>query len=98
MAEETAGLKVISRHKRLERGGKRVPVVKFANPKEKSKILEENGINLESAKCEVCGKKITLENLGLLKVIKFGKATFICSSKDCLSKSKSLLNLHYIEH
>jgi hypothetical protein len=75
------------------RGFKRssiVPLIKFVSPERKSAILNEENIDISKAFCIVCGKKITVDNLGVIKIKNNGKAITVCSDEKCRFKSKIL--------
>ena len=60
-----------------------VPVFNFIPPQKMIEYLRSRGIKLEGQKCYICGRKITLNNIGV--VFEDGEhVIFICS--DCLSK------------
>jgi hypothetical protein len=67
-----------------------VPLIRFVSPERKSVILNEENVDISKAICMVCGKKITVDNLGIIKIKNNGKAITVCSDEKCRLKSKIL--------
>jgi len=61
--------------------------IRFVDASCKEKILEEKGIEInEETKCEICGERVTLENLGAIKPSP-SRIIFICSKPECMDSS-----------
>ncbi|MCK4306968.1 hypothetical protein KAW50_01930 [candidate division WOR-3 bacterium] len=66
---------------------KTLPSLNFVAEGEKEKVLKNHGVKLgESTTCSVCGKKIDINNLGLL--ISEEEHVFICSDQRCMTLAK----------
>jgi len=61
--------------------------IQFVDENDKEKVLKENNIEInKETKCDICGEKITLENLGAIKPTSSG-IIFICSKSKCMHSS-----------